>query len=167
MTTIVVVADQSFYLVKDTTQEVIGPLTFTNGAPVQIGDSVFRIRQSDDKATETESYMRRIIIPSLEFRYAALADVLNFLLHSGRGGINEPRLNIVTDNNESSLDTQPKIISLDLSDVSLYDALQIVCDKTDMEFTIDINGIVHVSKKSVDEDGQHAPPAGRGEAPRP
>ena len=167
LTTFAVVADQSFYLVNDNTQEEIGPLTFTNDAPVKIGESIYRIHQSNDKATETEAYMRRVIIPSLEFRYASLTDVLNFLLYSGRGGINEPRLNIVSDNNDSSIDTNPKIISLDLSGVSLYDALEIVCEKTDMEFTIDVNGIVRVRNKSENSDGQHAPPAGRGEAPRP
>ena len=141
---------EQFSLVENDSGETTAPITFTNGAQVTIGPKVYTLKMSEDKITQTESRMRTIILPAVEFREAAIPDVINFLVEMGKGGINVPRINIVLNNNEPSRPSAITTISLQLSQVSLYDTLRIVCDKGDMAFHIDESGIIQVMPKETE-----------------
>jgi len=93
---------QRFFLTDNDTLATTSTIEFTNGAQIALGPKTYTLSMSDDKATETEAFMRKVIIPSIEFRQAAVPDVVNFLLESSRGGFAEPRLNMVLQERHAS-----------------------------------------------------------------
>ena len=141
---------EQFSLVENDSGETTAPITFTNGAQVTIGPKVYTLKMSEDKITQTESRMRTIIIPAVEFREAAIPDIINFLIETSISGINVSRINIVLNKHEPARPSAIKTISLQLSQVSLYDTLRIVCDESDMAFHIDESGIVQVTPKKTE-----------------
>ena len=152
-------AAEQFTLVDNDNGESTAPVTFTNGAQLAIGPKVYTLKMSDDNITQTEARMRSIIIPTVEFREAAIPDVINFLIEMGKGGIDTPRLNVVLNDNEPLFPPGNKTITLQLSRVSLYDTLRIICDKINMDFHIDEAGIIKVTPKETEDTcGQQAGP---------
>ena len=76
------------------TGEFSGPFTPSNGAVVALGGRDFSLQISQTARDRAEARLRSIIIPAVEFRGAAVADVVNFLIEAGiaadpdREGIN-------------------------------------------------------------------------------
>ena len=143
-------AAEQFTLVDNDSGEATAPITFTNGAQVAIGPKDYTLKMSEDKITQTEAWMRSIIIPAVEFREAAIPDVINFLIVAGQGGIDAPRLNMVLNDNKPLRPPETQTITLQLSRVSLYDTLRLVCDQGGMGFHIDEAGIIHVMPKEIE-----------------
>ena len=144
-------AAERFFLIENTSGETTAPITFTNGEQVAIGSYSYTLKMSDDIVTQTETRMRNIIIPAIEFREAAIPDVVNYLIAAAQGGIDAPRLNMVLNDNEpSSFPPHTETITLQLSRVSLYDTLRIVCEKSNMLFHIDEAGIIQVTPKETE-----------------
>lgn len=69
-----------FMLTDPVTGETFGPFAYSNNAPVRVADRDLVLTRSHSAAAAMEEKMRRIIIPNIEFRQAALADVLRFLV---------------------------------------------------------------------------------------
>ena len=161
-------AAERFFLVENTSGETTAPIVFTNGAQVAIGPNNYTLKMSDDIVTQTEARMRNIIIPAVEFREAAIPDVINYLIAAAQGEMDAPRLNMVLNDYEpSSRPPNAGTITLQLSRVSLYDTLRIVCEKSDMEFHIDDSGIIQVTPRDPkiqrgQQGGPGYPPQGVG-----
>ena len=140
-------AAERFFLIENNSGDTTTPIAFTNGAQVTIGPNTYTLRISDDIVTQTESLMRKVIIPSIEFREAAIPDVINFLTTASQGGIDQPRLNMVLNIEPPPPSAGTKTITLQLSRVSLYDALKTVCEKSDMAFQVDESGIIQITPR--------------------
>ena len=68
------------------TGEFSGPFTPSNGAVVALGGRDFSLQVSQTARDRAEARLRSIIIPAMEFRGAAVADVVNFLVEAGIAG---------------------------------------------------------------------------------
>ncbi len=64
------------------TGEVFGPLAPSNGARVSVDDRVLTLQVSQTKRDRTVAQLKELIIPTIEFRQANVADVLNFLVEA-------------------------------------------------------------------------------------
>ena len=145
---------ESWMLRDVKTAEAFGPLSPANGATVIVGDRTLVLQISRTKRDQTEALLKRIIIPSIEFRQANLKDVISFLNEASLAADPEREgVNMVlsqADNaplptaSESSADTG-RTITLNLRRVTVYDALACVAEVAGVKWEITEGGVVIVA----------------------
>lgn len=72
-------AAEAFYLKHQTTGQTYGPFEFSNGAQVKIGAATFTIVRAPAAGMTTGQKLKQTMIPEIDFREAAVADVVEFL----------------------------------------------------------------------------------------
>jgi hypothetical protein len=170
-----------FTLADYKTGERFGHFTYSNGSPVSIYGRILHIERIRTKASELEDRMKNIIIPALDFRQASISDVLQYLsIQSSIPNkssyvsiiplglcVNEQRRPI-TNSPSADVFSQESVIhnganeitpavTLSLRNISLYDALSVVCEVVGLRFKIDDRGIVLVTPDGNEiraEDGK-------------
>jgi len=146
---VVTAGAEEFFLVNSSSGERLGPIGYTNGATVVIGSSSYRLEKADPGAPLADR-MRSIILPSLEFREARLEDVVNFLISSSatadpaKKGVNivlhaappPARGDVAADPFAAAPQGRVQRITLSLHDVSVHDAVNLICQASGMEFAV-------------------------------
>ena len=99
--------------------------------------------------------LQQIRIGYIELKDASGYDAVNFIFEETNLSLD----NRVIDNNSSDL------VTLSQNNASIYDLLNEVCRQAHLEWLIEGQLVIvkNISRQRV----EHAPPAGRGEAPRP
>lgn len=167
---------EEFMLTDPATGQDLGPFTYANGSAVSLDGRTYTLTRVQTAAAAIEEKMRRIIIPTIEFRQAMLSDVLAFLVEATRECTGDPGVNMVllglshtmdippasdialSDLFDETFDENPRPpprptstephITLTLRQVSLYDALHIVCQAAELAFIIDETGVVFISNQN-------------------
>ncbi len=157
-------AAERFTLSDPDTGETFGPYELVDGTTVAAGGRTFVLRRTGDAADRMTEKLKSIVIPSLEFRNAALPDVVAYLTESSMAldpeqeGVNlvvlpaaEPKEKPVTANDDpfsadffapvNETSTTPAI-TLNLRRISLYDVILLVAEVSGYSFHIDASGAV-------------------------
>ena len=151
---------QQIIITDSTTKHEYGPYKLYDGVLVNISGHSYTIAVLDSVET-TNDLLDRRFIPTAEFRDASLSAVVDFLRETTHSGASIPRVDFVLDRNIDNTQS----VTLSLSNPTLRALLDAVCRLTVCTYSIDEHGIVWI--QPIKESGQHAPPEGRGEAPRP
>jgi len=172
------------------TTNVLGPFFYRHGEILQIGTNSYEISQISTKASETRERLKRVIIPSIEFRNAVVPDVLNFLIEASSRRpddvvniapiglcINSPAATndpaAVNDFGDSfgwptASTSIGKTITLNLQRITLYDAIDTISKVLGVDFWIDDNGVVFFGKKGPNpSENQSILPSDRGASASP
>jgi len=106
-------------------------------------------------ASITKDSLQQIRIAYIELTNSSGYDAVNFIFDETTLSLD----NRVIDNNSSDL------VTLSQNNASIYDLLNEVCRQAHLEWLIEGQRVIvkNISRQRV----EHAPPAGRGEAPRP
>lgn len=168
-----------FHLVDPATGRRIGPFDYVQGSTVTVAGVAYRIEKVDQAAL-TVDRLKKTIIPSIEFRQADIRDVVMFLAEASlerdpsKAGVNfvyhAPGPGEVQDPNDpfGSPPAPPVTITLNLRQVSLFDALKYVSEIANLEMTVDKDRVVLRPRAAVPERPVGPPEAGpRSEAPVP
>ena len=132
---------QSFHLVEESTGEARGPFTFRQGEKIKIGERSFRLVVGKGKPPSQEQQLRQTTIPQIDFRNAAIRDVVDFIRqasvdHSPWPVPHNKGVNIILKvKNEKAL---PKI-TFRASDLSLYETLNAVSEVSGLKMRSERN----------------------------
>lgn len=160
---------ETWTLTDDQTGEVFGPLAPRSGAVVTVGDRTLTLKVSNTKKDRTEARLKRIIIPSLEFRQAHVKDVIHFLAEASIAGDSEgegtsivlsqvvggspPMESDQSFDDEWGFDSEewknPEGVTLSLRRVSMYDAISTIAETAGLEWRVAESGVVIVKKKDL------------------
>lgn len=143
-----------FHLIDPASGRRLGPFDFVQGSTVEVAGVAYRLEKIDQAAVMTDR-LRKIVIPSIEFRQANLQDVLAFLVDASRKydpttreGMNlvvhGPGEQVASDPNDpfGPAPAPPVTITLSLRKVPLLDALRYVSEIADLEMTVDKDRVV-------------------------
>jgi hypothetical protein len=143
-------ASDRFELVDPSTNQAIGPFLYRSGASVQIDGKEYRIRRLVSRDEFVEDRMKSTIIPELDFRDAAVADIAQFLSESGivfddSKAIVNPRVQVTVLVPKERMPEIPKV-TFSARYISQYRALEITAKLTDLDFVIE-DGLVWLKWK--------------------
>lgn len=141
---------ESFQLKSDKNGKLYGPYEFKDGATVVIGKASFTLIKSEQAPSALEKKMDGIIIPRLQFRQANIADVLNYLLDASieldKTDIppEQKGVNFILKENPQEMPS----ITLDLSNVSLSDAVKFVTEMAGLKYSYykDVSVVIEAKK---------------------
>ena len=157
-----------------------GPFEFKQGETLSIAGQEYTISRVQTKEQKIIEKMKTIIIPEMDFRHANIRDVIAFLRHAGvefdkqserhhRGvnfvlGLPRPQhaIRATADPFEEILKAQPletevPLITFPVRDVSLHDAINIICKVGGLQWSIQ-DSVVMIEKKKESEKVQQPPP---------
>ena len=164
------------FMIHDSASETsYGPFEFIHGEILTIGGRAYELRRTNTKADRLIERMKSIIIPRIEFRDAAIRDVVAFMMDASEAadpdsvGVNII-LSRIPDHKpvdkstyEHAWDESPwghKVeaddvskrgtISLNLRRVSLYDALSIIAEVSGIDYRIDERGVVFLDERGIE-----------------
>ena len=138
---------EEFSLHDTQTDTTYGPFTFTNNAPITVGNDTYTIQFSTDKKAEAIRVLKSIIMPKTEYRNASIVDVIEHI-----SGALSPRNDSVGINmvlNLGATDENGKgssyPVNLSLRNISIYDLLRHVTQNAGLKFNVDESGIVVIT----------------------
>lgn len=158
---------ETFTLTNPRSDEVFGPFSVTNQAEVLVAGQTYVLELQQTPVELLTEKLNRIVIPSIEFRCAALQDAVNFLVESSIAadpdgvGVNM----ILKPPTQQKQAAQPEdpfsgnwafpsfdtpTITLNLRQVPLLEAVSIVAKVAGYEYHIDEHGVVVLSRKDSD-----------------
>ena len=136
-------AEERFMLADPELGAEYGPFVYKDGAVIEVYGRPLTLRRLETKAGALERRMKQIVIPSIEFRNAALADVVRFFVDASIAADPEGTgVNIVLPPGPAGGEAPPRTVTLQLRRVSLYDALKIVADVAGLTVRLDESGAV-------------------------
>ena len=137
-----------FYLKQDRTGKTYRPFDTKAGAKVVIGSTVYTVVQKSDTSPATQSSVEKklasITIPKADFRFAQLADVVEFLKQTVKEkdpqkiGVNFVLNATKKTNGDFSMD-ESEMVTLSLSNASALDILKAVTEQTKHKYKISGN----------------------------
>ena len=129
---------ESFQLRNDKSGNLYGPYEFKDGATVIIGKASFTLVKSEPAPSALEKKMDEIVIPWLGFREANISSVLQYFREVSEG------VNFILKGNPQ--DVPP--VTLDLSSVSLSDAVKFVSEMAGLEYSYynDVSVVLEAKK---------------------
>jgi hypothetical protein len=137
-----VVQAGSFRLLDHSAEQIYGPFEYEDNATIKIGDSLMTLKIVTRDETAAERLAKSIVIPSLEFRNAALSDVLEYLREASISGINEPNVNLIL-----NVKNPRAPVTLRLRQVNLAMALEYISQMNDLNLRWDDNAAVITDKE--------------------
>lgn len=164
----VVASASQVTLLDQTDGNRYGPIDLKVGGSFEVHGHVFRIAEVSSNSMEEQ--MKKVVIPAIEFRKAVVQDVLDYLIeladaYQGNG------VSIVIDKHEASasdkddpwgfgdetpddLESSPTI-TMTLRNVSLYEALNIVCGEAKLMWNVE-NGVLVVRPLVVPQEESYS-----------
>ncbi len=144
MISTVVLAGDSIKLRDEKTDAEYGPVKIDNGAKIKVGETTLVVTVIKQTVAQKalEQKLKKIVIPEMNFRQANVQNALAFL--RGKARELDPEKNGV---NILSVfpagDSSAQLgLTLELRNVSLYDALRYCCDASGITMRIDDNAVV-------------------------
>ena len=135
----------SFVLVDRQSDAVYGPFDYTDKNTIQVGSESLTLKIVDTPETKLERLAKEIIIPNIEFREAHIADIIRFLREASiqccPGGTNVNIVLNVTAPETVGPEATNKA-TLDLRNVSLYDALRYTTEVLGLQLRFDESAAV-------------------------
>ncbi|HOW97068.1 MAG TPA: hypothetical protein P5567_09585 [Kiritimatiellia bacterium] len=136
-------AEERFMLSDPEVGAEYGPFVYEDGAILEVYGRPLTLRRLDTKADALKQKMEQITLPSIEFRNAALPDVVQFLVDASVAGDPEGTgVNIVLPPEPAAGEAAPRTVTLSLRRVSLYDALALVAEVSGLSVRLDERGVV-------------------------
>ncbi len=124
--------EELFYLKNIATGKTHGPFPLKNKAYVQLGATVMTVTQ-DPAQSKTIEALKAMEIPSLAFHNASIQDIAGFLNASNKRLSPNSEIRIVLDDKDAKTKYST---TLSLRNKSLYDIVGILCDLTDLQWTV-------------------------------
>ena len=137
-------AGDSIRLRDETTGAEYGPVIVANGSKIRVGESTLALTvvEQTEPQKALEKKMRAITIPELEFGDLSVKDAVASLRdHARKADPDKRGVNIVLGDPNLAFDGGPSL-SLELRDISLYDALRYSCEAAGLSMRIDDNAVV-------------------------
>ena len=157
----------------DATGKKHGPFEFTQGATLSIAGQEYTVSKILTREQKIQDKMKTIIIPEMDFRHANIHDVIDFLRHASTDldlksdrhhrGVNfvlslprpQHAMRATADPFEEILKAQPletevPLITFPVRDVSLHDAINIICKVGGLQWSIQ-DSVVMIEKKEESE----------------
>ena len=145
-------AAQTFSLKDNATGRVYGPFDSTSGAQVVIGTNAFTVQKSEVRQIAVsfeptmEQKLSRTIIPEIDFRNAAVEDVIEFLRkaseeHSPFKGARHKGVNIVAQLGAATPEELGSI-TFKAQKISLKDTLNAITSVASLEYELRDNWIL-------------------------
>ncbi|MFM9198090.1 MAG: hypothetical protein ACKOWG_20585 [Planctomycetia bacterium] len=134
-------AGDSIRLRDEKTAAECGPVMVANSAKIRVGESTLALTvvEQTDAQKALEKKMRAIMIPTLEFGDLPVEDAAATLRDYARKADPDKRgVNIVVVNPVGHAAS----LSLELRNISLYDALRYSCEAAGLSMRIDDNAVV-------------------------
>jgi hypothetical protein len=159
---------EQFFLTEQHSGHRFGPFQYRAGADVTISGRQFSLSlpANSDKNSELVLKMKKIILPDVDFRQANVRDAIaytatiakiNMVLSIGQNAISAPAPDLwgEVDSGDQSAsggrgDELP-LVTLQATDISVYDLLNIVCELADLEWSIE-NSVVMIRKHNPEQD---------------
>jgi hypothetical protein len=163
---------EQFELTDEESAHTYGPFEYTNGVTVSLDGRLLTLKRVQTKADVLTEKMKKIMIPSIEFRNANVTDVVNFLVDASAAGDpdgvgtsillsrviplkDEQSTNdhfsapFFSPEDENAPAPQPESrgITLNLRRISLYDALHIITEAAGLTFKVHDRGVVILNEK--------------------
>ncbi|MBP7828382.1 MAG: hypothetical protein KA248_00545 [Kiritimatiellae bacterium] len=136
-------AEESFILADPEVGAEYGPFVYKDGAVIEVYGRPLTLRRLDTRADALKHKLQQIIVPSIEFRNAALPDVVRFFVEASIAGDPEGTgVHIVLPPEPASGEAPPRTVTLSLRRVSLYDALKIVANVAGLTVRLEESGAV-------------------------
>jgi hypothetical protein len=137
-------AQVPFFLEHERTGRKYGPFVFRDGARIELGSQVFKLQKSA-AGMSLKQVMQATVIPELAFREAQVRDVINFLREAGEkhSPFEAPAVrgvNIILNVPEGW--TGGRTITFSAKNLSLYDALKVVTETSNLDFSIESNWVM-------------------------
>lgn len=129
---------EGFSLKDNPTGKVYGPFHFKDGAKLQVGNAKLTIVKSDPTQDKIVAMLKAVKIPRIEFRKAAVPEVVQFLTHAAKG----QDISIVLGHGA----TKAEPIAFSVRNTTLYQALGILCDVAGLKWQVR-NGVVMIDIK--------------------
>lgn len=139
-----VVAGDSLMLRNEQTGAEYGPVDVVTGAEVKIGDATFVVTVKEQTAAQKklEDKLKAIVIPHLDVEEASIEEAANFLRrHAEKAGGDNSRVNILVVFPKADAGVRPRV-TMELRNVSLYDAIRYCCEAAECRMRIDDNCVV-------------------------
>jgi hypothetical protein len=139
-----VVAGDSIMLRNEQTGAEYGPVDVVNGAEVKIGDATFVVKVNGQTAAQEalEEKLKAIMIANLDFHEVPIEQAVAILRgHGEKVGRDKSRVNILATFPKATADAQP-LVTMELRNVSLYDAIRYCCEAAECRMRIDDNCVV-------------------------
>ena len=143
---------ETFSLRDTATKKMHGPFHFKEGTQIRIGGAKWEIERLDPRRDELIAAMKKLQIPSLDFREAGIEDVALFLSETVRR-LGAEDLNIVLGRNAD----KTKLITMSIRDMSLLDVIEYACHEGH-RWEIR-HGVVMLERKDDSEKAAKPPPA--------
>ena len=124
--------EELFYLKNIVTGKTHGPFPLKNRAYVQIGSSVLAVSQEPEQAKTIEA-LKSMTIPSFKFRDILAKDLVRYFNKINKTLALNPDIKIVLDDGAAKTRYST---SINLHNKSLYDLISILCDLTDLQWTV-------------------------------
>ncbi len=144
---------ETFSLRDTATKKMHGPFHFKDGTQIRIGGAKWEIERLDPRRDELIAAMKKLRIPSLDFREAGIEDVVLFLSETVRR-LGAEDLNIVLGRNADK--TKP--ITMSIRDISLLDVIEYACHDSGHRWEIR-HGVVMLERKDDSEKAANPPSA--------
>ena len=137
-------AGESIRLRDEKTGAEYGPVMVANGLKIRVGESTLALTvvEQTEAQKALEKKMRAITIPELEFGDLSVKDAVASLRDYARKADPDKRgVNIVLGDPNLAI-ADGSFLSLELRDISLYDALRYSCEAAGLSMRIDDNAVV-------------------------
>jgi hypothetical protein len=137
---------EEFVLIEPASGRTHGPFKYQEESVVRIGDRIFTLRMTRRAKTPLEQRAEEIIIPSLQFRQAALVDVVNFVREASESA--DPQKNGISiilkldSGRTAGPEGDVPRITLNLRRVSVKDALRYIAEVAGLKLSFDGSAIL-------------------------
>lgn len=138
---------ETFKLKDTATNKLHGPFHFKHGSHIKIGTTEWELERIDPRRDKIIAEMKKVKIPSLQFRDASLKDVVLFVSETVRR-LGHEGMDIVL-GPDASTDESTTIL-LSVKDMSLHDCLAYICEMTHTEWDIR-HGVIILERENPKE----------------
>ncbi|MCF7791516.1 MAG: hypothetical protein K9L78_00115 [Victivallales bacterium] len=112
-------------------------------------ENIIPVNETARETTKLQKKLEEIIIPKIAFDRAPINSVIDFLRDESQKLDEEDNLGINIDLRPSNKKTENKVVTLEMSDVPLGEAIKIICDITDLYHKVEEHAVI-ISDKTLD-----------------